>query len=215
MLRHQAAPLIAVLLCSLALVSAQAQSSTTLLKLLSDKPSQDDTSQFDSAQLGELEPSLTDELPVNEATKLWLSQRLAELKGMTVPELAENDDTTESGDAAEGDELEEDVASKRFHPTAFFGSRGKRRFSEKSFKRLLTGFVGSRGKRLPMPAGDEGLWEGQEFRSKRFDPSGFAGSRGKRYFPGLEALVLSHMYQKYAEKWKRQPSLFGFQASRG
>ncbi|PVD36046.1 hypothetical protein C0Q70_03016 [Pomacea canaliculata] len=196
MLRHPTTPLIAALLCILASVS-QAHSSVTLLKL------------------GDREPSLPDEVPVNEATKLGLSHMLAELKGMTVKELEEKD-TTESSEAAKGDELEEGAASKRLDPRAFFGSRGKRRFSEKSFKRLQTGFVGSRGKRLPMPAGDEGLWEGQEFRSKRFDPSGFAGSRGKRYFPGLEALVLSHMYPKLdAGKWKRQFSHFGFQAARG
>ncbi|CAG5123807.1 unnamed protein product [Candidula unifasciata] len=48
---------------------------------------------------------------------------------------------------------------------------------------------------------------------KRFRPSGFLGSRGKRLLPGLEPLLLARYYQD-AEKWKRQPHL-GFHGSRG
>nr|ARS01403.1 tachykinin 1 [Deroceras reticulatum] len=48
---------------------------------------------------------------------------------------------------------------------------------------------------------------------KRFKPSGFLGSRGKRFTPSLESLLLARYYQD-AEKWKRQPHL-GFHGSRG
>ncbi|XP_035827676.1 uncharacterized protein LOC101859590 [Aplysia californica] len=47
---------------------------------------------------------------------------------------------------------------------------------------------------------------------KKFKPSGFMGSRGKRFMPGLESLLLAKYYQD--AKWKRQPHL-GFHGSRG
>ncbi|BFZ06443.1 hypothetical protein BsWGS_09482 [Bradybaena similaris] len=55
---------------------------------------------------------------------------------------------------------------------------------------------------------------------KRYKPSGFLGSRGKRFIPGLESLLLARYYKDYspviadAEKFKRQPHL-GFHGSRG
>ena len=82
---------------------------------------------------------------------------------------------------------------KRFHPSAFFGSRGKRLYSGLSSaysKGFQQGILASRGQRLPDYGG-----EGRQV-AKRFDPSGFSGSRGKRYMPGLEALFLSQMYKK-------------------
>ncbi|BFZ22350.1 hypothetical protein BsWGS_25389 [Bradybaena similaris] len=48
---------------------------------------------------------------------------------------------------------------------------------------------------------------------KRFKPSGFLGSRGKRLLPSLEPLLPARYYQD-AEKWKRQPHQ-GFHGSRG
>ncbi|KAL8603119.1 hypothetical protein ACOMHN_046031 [Nucella lapillus] len=131
--------------------------------------------------------------------------------------------------------------SKRFLQ-GFVGSRGKRSLNAAAAapssmyeggisiddlsKRFIQGFVGSRGKRVMEEEEDEGvagagksyfpvtesLWRAPD---KRFYPSGFTASRGKRYMPGLEALLLSQMYKKLdAEKWKRQ-SMLGFHASRG
>uniref|UniRef100_A0A0B6Z712 Corticotropin-releasing factor domain-containing protein n=1 Tax=Arion vulgaris TaxID=1028688 RepID=A0A0B6Z712_9EUPU len=48
---------------------------------------------------------------------------------------------------------------------------------------------------------------------RRYQPSGYLGSRGKRFIPGLESLLLARYYQ-IAEKLKRQPHQ-GFHASRG
>ncbi|XP_076455917.1 uncharacterized protein LOC143290399 isoform X2 [Babylonia areolata] len=97
--------------------------------------------------------------------------------------------------------------AKRF-TQGFVGSRGKRGMEELA-KRFTQGFVGSRGKRGMEEKGEE------EEQWKRFNPSGFSASRGKRYMSGLEALLLSQVYKKLdAEKWKRE-SMLGFHASRG
>lgn len=54
---------------------------------------------------------------------------------------------------------------------------------------------------------------------KRYRPSGFMGSRGKRFMPGLESLLLAKYYRDFFSKrmdakWKRQPH-YGFHGSRG
>ncbi|XP_055860496.1 uncharacterized protein LOC106054835 isoform X2 [Biomphalaria glabrata] len=55
--------------------------------------------------------------------------------------------------------------------------------------------------------------EGDSSLEKRYRPSGFQGSRGKRFIPGLQSLLLASYYQD-AEKWKRQPHK-GFHGTRG
>ena len=85
---------------------------------------------------------------------------------------------------------------KRFHPSAFFGSRGKRQYGGPTRAFDSRGFPEEEGL-MEEARGDQGAYlGGGGMVAKRFDPSGFSGSRGKRYMPGLEALLLSQMYKK-------------------
>ncbi|RUS79060.1 hypothetical protein EGW08_013186 [Elysia chlorotica] len=57
----------------------------------------------------------------------------------------------------------------------------------------------------------------ESFTKRGHGPRGFYASRGKRFVPGMEALLLARYYeaiQKHAKKFKRQPHP-GFHGSRG
>ncbi|GFO02647.1 tachykinin-2 [Plakobranchus ocellatus] len=58
----------------------------------------------------------------------------------------------------------------------------------------------------------QGLTAVNQVATKKGGPRGYIGSRGKRFMPGLESLLLAKYYQD-AGKWKRQPHI-GFHGSR-
>ena len=128
-------------------------------------------------------PSPLEVEDVDDVSELWLGPGLALATSRGSP-ISGGNDVVEKDD--NGVSMPEPVPSKRFHPSAFFGSRGKRPYGGLRFQHA---FIGSRGRR-----GEER--QGGARVAKRFNPSGFSGSRGKRYIPGLEALLLSQMYRK-------------------
>lgn len=204
-------PIVVLVFCNLLL--ATAHPSAALIKLLAARHSHG--SRSTPVSLDSSSHSNSDSQP--------LSAFGDDVKGVWPVDSDDDGDDHVEGEPDEWDDDSSEVLEevKRFHPSAFYGSRGKRTLLKGlskalSDKRFMQGFVGSRGKRrgeYPYSLGEEA--EEEELAMKRFDPSGFSGSRGKRFIPGLEALFLSQMYKKLdAEKWKRQ-SLRGFHAARG
>ncbi|XP_076437278.1 uncharacterized protein LOC143276573 [Babylonia areolata] len=229
--------LAAIFVCNLLLSCAQSAPNAALLKLMaarqyhengnrgSNSPSSPSSS---SSFIREFNSPFPSNPAVDGVNELWLDSTGSNPMLMS----AGNSLTSAAGspkaepETEEGEEEAKDSAAgearKRFHPSAFFGSRGKRLLVDFNKRFFHQGFVGSRGKRMQPyllsggRMGDEVEEEEEGKRmSKRFIPTGFIGGRGKRYLPGLEALFLSQMYKKLdAEKWKRQ-SLLGFHAARG
>ncbi|KAL8607998.1 hypothetical protein ACOMHN_023814 [Nucella lapillus] len=228
--------LVAIFVCNLLLSCAQSAPNAALLKLLAAKHSQDNgnsvslspSSSAYSSYINDYNPTFPASPSADDVSELWLDPS----SGRNPVLMRTGNSLTSAGRSSTAEEEAKDSlmeASKRFHPSAFFGSRGKRGYgglSDAYPKRFFhQAFVGSRGKRLPAygMGGEEEEEEEEEAEEegkrmmlgKRFNPAGFTGSRGKRYLPGLEALFLSQMYKKLdAEKWKRQ-SLLGFHAARG
>lgn len=144
-----------------------------------------------TSYLNEYNPAFPSDLSDDDVNQLWLDPGLARIDNSPTSggsRMLSSEEEGEGEDAMLGSSQ-----VKRFHPSAFFGSRGKRMYgglSSAYAKRFQQGLLASRAERLPYSGG-----EGQQV-AKRFDPSGFSGSRGKRYMPGLEALFLSQMYKK-------------------
>lgn len=137
---------------------------------------------FDTSILRDLEPAAQEHPEMEDANQPWLDSEFGAPK--------------ESDSYIVGDNERE---VKRFHPTAFFGSRGKRlegHFGEAILKHDPMTSFHSRNEVDDLSVNEEDYDDDVSNPSKRFDPSGFAGSRGKRYLPGLEAFLLSQMYHK-------------------
>ncbi|XP_070174271.1 uncharacterized protein [Littorina saxatilis] len=215
MLRHHVTTVAAILVCNLLLCSAHPAPNAALLKLIAAKHSHG-SHRLPSPYTGEYSAPYPETPAASDASDFWSNLRNVAISAGS---------PLTDGEGEEGeDTLTQHSETKRFHPSAFVGSRGKRMFGDLSDdeaeafeKRFQQGFIGSRGRRMQSLGGAEGEGETEAFKrfqqgftgsrgkrmgaegenvAKRFDPSGFSGSRGKRYIPGLQALFLSQMYNK-------------------